>query len=189
MNEFATKQDLYRLKVARLAPQYEYKNEKILLFANSVYIPGTDDARDVIQDIKVRTVAWDYTQEYPDGWPVHAGFRAAAFNVLKMLHEPLITVGNGPLRIVGHSKGGAVAILVGLALLQMGYFVRVLTFGAPQVSPVSRELPLKQIVAEGDPVPGLIPWKPLVEPMIVGQDHVLRPRIVNHVIDHYIRVV
>lgn len=189
---------LYRLKAARLSPQYEYKNEKLLIVSDgalTLYIPGTDDLRDLHQDFRIREAHWDYPEEFPAGWPVHSGFRDSAHNILKMFftsyeYKEYISIGDR-VRVVGHSKGGAAGILVGIALHQMGFNASVLTYGAPQVTPERREFDfeLMQIVATGDPIAGIIPWEPLVEPRIVGSEHVLRPPILNHVVDHYIRVI
>jgi hypothetical protein len=71
--------------------------------------------------------------------------------------------------VVGHSLGGAMALIVGARLIHAGYPARVVTFGAPRVAfsanlslpRLAREaLELAEYRREGDPVPH-VPMRPI----------------------------
>jgi hypothetical protein len=153
-------------------------------------IPGTHplDALDWIRDLRA--------------WPLwfarvgicHAGFgsggAAIAARALVALkgETRLITV-------VGHSLGGAMALIVGARLIAAGFRVRVVTFGAPRVAfclnlALRRWLRLAEELAEyrraGDPVPHL-PMRPFYRHVTRGIAlgvAKIEP-IANHAIDLY----
>lgn len=79
---------------------------------------------DWLNDLRAELV---YREHYPG--LVHAGFAAAIDNLW-----PLLPYFRGPLTICGHSKGGALAVLMALRLVaSQGLRARVVTFGAPKV--------------------------------------------------------
>jgi pimeloyl-ACP methyl ester carboxylesterase len=70
-----------------------------------------------------------------------------------------------PVRLFGHSRGGALALTVAVDLLRRGYDVaEIITFGAPRIStrwiPDLRSIPVWQFCAYGDPVWRLPCWPP-----------------------------
>jgi hypothetical protein len=122
-----------------------------------VAIPGThpSDLLDWIRDL--RTAPW----RFPIVGICHSGFgsggTAVAADVLRKIR------GDGRLiTVVGHSLGGAIALVVGAALVKASYRVRIVTFGAPRVAffcnlalprLASRAVELAEYRRAGDPVP------------------------------------
>ena len=102
---------------------------------------------------------------------VHVGFQSAYKCVAQALeHQMESVIASGlPIRITGHSLGGAVAVLALIHLsLTPANLKSVITFGQPKVTgkngPVKfRELPLLRIVDKEDLVP-------LVPPLTLGNE-------------------
>lgn len=85
--------------------------------------------------------AWDVVRDlriFP--WPVriqdteyhgHSGFVRGATRIFKKVRHSYQP--NRPINVVGHSLGGALALVVGLLLASNGFVVNIITFGAPRV--------------------------------------------------------
>ena len=153
-----------------------------------VAIVGTENGKDVKIDLKVNKVYFsgsnfeEFTsnadkKDVPDTEPkVHRGFnefvQAGPAAVLQNPHSVRLSLPdllradkNSKVYLVGHSLGGAAAILTGARLISMGIDpaqIEVITFGAPAVGnaafadrfqPVLR---VTRIVNSGDPIPGIL---------------------------------
>lgn len=95
----------------------------VVLVFRGTLTEGAAGFLDWLNDLRAELV---FRPAYPG--LVHAGFAASLDNLL-----PLLPRFSGPLAVTGHSKGGALAVLMGLRLAQRGASVRVVTFGAPRV--------------------------------------------------------
>lgn len=134
---------------------------------------GTKDLANWLLDLDVRKEPLAY------GVRVHAGFLAAAERLLPLLLAELLPPSLAkeavpPLRITGHSLGGAVASLVALFLQREGLRVEaVYTFGSPRVGNAAWRAAYSEalgecsyrVIAEGDLVP-------LVPGLLDGYRHV-----------------
>jgi hypothetical protein len=95
------------------------------------------------------------------GLRAHSGYAEVSHRALLALH-PLVAFGQ-PLRLTGHSLGGAVAALLGLRLQRAGHSVaEVVTFGAPKFTDnngrdLAGNLPLLRVTNARDPVPACPP--------------------------------
>lgn len=120
-------------------------------------IRGTAEKPNVWEDIE--------TSLLPDnilGIPLHRGFKndaAAVYDdAVPYLRKDL------PLRVTGHSLGGAVAVIVAAYLEQRGYTLeRVVTFGQPKITTEPPPVPqlvsvLTRVMNELDVVPMLPPY-------------------------------
>ncbi len=129
-----------------------------------VAIPGThpDDPLDWIRDLRT------LPRPFPTVGVCHSGFgsggTAVAERVLKAVKgdKRMMTV-------VGHSLGGAMALIVGARLVAAGYRARIVTFGAPRVAFIANlalprlvraALELAEYRRAGDPVPR-VPMRPI----------------------------
>ena len=125
--------------------------------------------------------------------PVHAGFLAAAENLLPHVFA-LILARGGPFALCGHSAGGALASVVGgLLAVNKHLPAEVVTFGAPRagtevLGAILSRVPFRQYVYGGDPVPDVPtnpPFRHAREPLLQ-----LGPRLnwtlKDHSITHYI---
>lgn len=93
---------------------------------------------------------------------VHAGFARAWHEVRPQVLPWVLARPRGPLRITGHSLGGALALLAAMDLAALGLPVETVhTFGAPRVGDAAfasfQPLPVERWVNAQDPVP-LVPW-------------------------------
>jgi hypothetical protein len=97
--------------------------------------------------------------------------------------------------VVGHSLGGAMALIVGARLIAAGFRVRIVTFGAPRVAfrfnlalgrLACRASELAEYRRAGDPVPHM-PMRPFYRHVTHGVElGVALPRpIANHAIELY----
>ncbi len=155
-----------------------------------VAIPGThpDDPLDWIRDLRA------LPRVFPTVGVCHSGFgsggTAVAARVLAAIRGDtrLMTV-------VGHSLGGAMALIVSARLIAAGYRVRTVTFGAPRVAfclnlrlgrLVRRADELAEYRRAGDPVPD-VPMRPFYRHVTRGVElSAARPmRIANHAIALY----
>lgn len=126
-----------------------------------VVIKGTSTADDVLTNLECSLSDLGGT-----GWVVHGGFAKVAAGVLEALRPVLDLDGGAELELVGHSLGGAVATLIGLALAAEGSPpASVVAFGCPRIgyaaTPAGRALadalPLTRVNTLDDPVPSLPP--------------------------------
>ena len=155
-----------------------------------VAIPGThpEDPLDGIRDLSAAPWA------FPIIGICHSGFgsggTALAERVLKA-----IAGDHRMMTIVGHSLGGAMALIVGARLVAAGKRVRVVTFGAPRVAFILNlglvklaraALDLAEYRRAGDPVPD-VPLRPIfrhvTRGMAIGVD--CGDPIGNHAIARY----
>ncbi|MGA2495272.1 MAG: lipase family protein [Roseiarcus sp.] len=155
-------------------------------------IPGTNpsDALDWIRDFR----AWP--RRFPTVGICHAGFGSGGTAVA----ERALAAVKGDERVmtvVGHSLGGAMALIIGARLIAAGYPVRVVTFGAPRVAfclnralrpLVRRTVELVEYRRAGDPVPHL-PMRPFYRHLTrgVALGAALPESIANHAIGLYER--
>lgn len=113
-----------------------------------IYLPGTNDPKDVIQDLDLRTEPFM-------GKSAHRGFALYANTVELGMMQAGIQLQDVQM-LVGQSLGGAAA-----ALLSIRWGIPVITFGSPAfwkgASPRdSFRSPCLRIHHRGDPVPGLL---------------------------------
>ncbi|MDH5217141.1 MAG: lipase family protein [Gammaproteobacteria bacterium] len=96
-----------------------------------ISVRGTANPENVIVDAKFIFVDVESL-----GIKVHKGFADASNEVLADLLKNNSTLNkNKPIIITGHSLGGAVAILVGMHLQEMGYNIETIyTYGQPKVT-------------------------------------------------------
>lgn len=120
-------------------------------------IRGTAKKQNVWEDIE--------TALLPDvilGIPLHSGFKVDATAIYEDASPHLRK--DLPLRLTGHSLGGAVAVIVAAYLEKEGYIVeRVVTFGQPKITTEQPPLPrlmsvLTRVINEMDVVPMLPPY-------------------------------
>eukprot|EP00668_Euglena_longa_P032482 GGOE01041831.1.p1 GENE.GGOE01041831.1~~GGOE01041831.1.p1 ORF type:complete len:292 (-),score=27.91 GGOE01041831.1:82-957(-) len=122
-------------------------------------IRGTHNLDNVMSNLQ-------YDLEFtPDlGIRAHRGFISLFLMAWDLLKTTLVK--SKPVRISGHSLGGAVASLLALKLKLEGFLLEeVVTFGSPKFTDLDgsaeflRQLiPLLRVVNRGDPVPSLPPW-------------------------------
>ena len=136
-----------------------------------VAIAGThpDDPLDWIRDL--RTLPW----LFPTVGVCHSGFGSGGTAVA----ERVLAAVRGDARlmtVIGHSLGGAMALVVGARLIAAGRRVRIVTFGAPRVAFLANlalprlahgALELAEYRREGDPVPH-VPTRPLFRHLTRG---------------------
>jgi hypothetical protein len=126
-----------------------------------VAIPGThpDDPLDWIRDLSA--VPWPF----PTIGICHSGFGAGGTAIAERVRAALRDDGR-LITVVGHSLGGAMALIVGARLIAAGKRVRIVTFGAPRVAFIANfalshfardALELAEYRRAGDPVPGVPP--------------------------------
>lgn len=193
--------DLCNIERCLKSPSLTYKNEKLLIIKDeenkhiSIFISGSDDLRDLIQDIRFKLVPFG-------GGRIHKGFLNAAGNVLYTI------ISNGMLHdsysysLSGHSKGATSALICGMWLDSMGIKIKEVTlYGCPKITKHKYKLPFKcyNIKCAGDPIT-LLPkscfgkwtiksqqWIHLRPMHIIGRDIEFKSvRILNHTLGHYI---
>jgi len=119
-------------------------------------VRGTIDKKNLSEDLDIHVQA-----DRETGLPLHAGFDAAA-DVLYADMKPRLKRGYKTY-FVGHSLGGAVAVLLAAYAIRDGYDVeRVVTFGQPRFTTAAgieglAALPITRVVDENDMVPMLPP--------------------------------
>jgi hypothetical protein len=155
-----------------------------------VAMPGThpDDPLDWIRDLRT------LPNLFPAVGLCHSGFGSGGTAVAKRV----LAAVKGDARlmtVVGHSLGGAMALIVGAWLIAAGYRVRVVTFGAPRVA-FCLNLALRRLLGRaeqlveyrraGDPVPH-VPIRPLFKHVTGGVElgAALAEPIANHAIGLY----
>lgn len=99
---------------------------------------------------------------------LHAGFQKASREVYRdLIHRTKALRRDYKTVIVGHSLGGAVAVILGAYLFEDQYHIRrIITFGQPKVTSEKggkklSYLPLVRVVNRKDMVTLLPPWTPL----------------------------
>lgn len=195
------------LKQSYYAPTYVVGNEQIRYKSSQledgkeridIHIAGSNDALDWIQNFRVRIATIPLTNH-----DVHKGFLEATENLYSFLEKERKIPLEACYCIHGHSKGGAMAVILGLLLHASGRTViGVRTFGQPKVGKVHIELPftLKRYVSLGDAVPGLPPYRPWAKWIHFGSekligdpvdDHVgkIRDAAKAHLMDNYIKAL
>lgn len=155
-----------------------------------VAIPGThpDDPLDWIRDLRT------LPRLFPAVGVCHSGFGAGGTAVAERV---LAAVKGDPrlMTVVGHSLGGAMALIVGARLIRAGCCARIVTFGAPRVAFLANltlpclarnALELVEYRRAGDPVPH-VPTRPLFRHLTrgVALGHALPEPIANHAIGLY----
>jgi len=120
---------------------------RIDVISNSISIPGTNEASDFLTSFQ----CWK-----KKGF--HAGCYKWVEKYVKDLYPYLDE--NIPVRITGHSLGGAIAQVLAVKLTEKGYFVELDIDGAFPAVPKKRDYILKGKVDiyGNDPVPSLFPW-------------------------------
>jgi hypothetical protein len=152
-------------------------------------MPGTNprDALDWIRDLDASP--WPF----PKVGLCHSGFGAGG----TALAERALVALKGETRLVtviGHSLGGAMAVVVAARLIGAGYHTRIVTFGAPRVAfclnlalwLLLRTADLTEYRRAGDPVPHL-PMRPFYRHLTrgVALGAALPDLIANHAIGLY----
>jgi hypothetical protein len=123
--------------------------------AQLISVRGTANLENALVDMKVEMLT-----DKRAGIRLHRGFSSAAQAIYKELKPHLNK--QQPVYTVGHSLGGAVAVILAISLDVDGYMVgRVTTFGQPKVTDRSgadkfKHLPITRVVNEKDVVP-LVP--------------------------------
>lgn len=121
-----------------------------------VVVRGTSSPLDWLRGL--RFVPW---YSWRLGW-CHSGFLKGARGVWSQLIGILAGM-DGPVYLVGHSLGGAVATVLAAMLLLVGRSpVALVTFGSPRVGAarlgkILSRVPTRRYVNGSDPVP-LVPW-------------------------------
>jgi hypothetical protein len=155
-----------------------------------VAMPGTNpaDALDWIRDLRAAP-RW-----FAAIGICHAGFGSGGLAVAERV-TVAVKGDERLMSVIGHSLGGAMALVVGARLLAAGHRVRVVTFGAPRVAfclnlALRRGLrgadELIEYRRAGDPVPH-VPMRPLYRHLTRGVAiGAARPEpIANHAIGLY----
>lgn len=135
-----------------------------------VALPGSANLTNWVTDINAIS---DFIPSI--NFTIHRGFEKAAIptyrDLVPYLHK------DRPIRLTGHSLGGAMAAIIGGALQKQGYNVtRVVTFGQPRITNglgviALSKLPLTRVVNALDPV-SMIPGFPFVQ---FGEEVILLP--------------
>jgi hypothetical protein len=127
-----------------------------------VAIPGThpDDLLDWIRDLRT------LPRPFPTVGVCHSGFGSGGTAVA----EGVLAAVTGDARlktVIGHSLGGAMALIVGARLIAAGHRARIITIGAPRVA-FCLNLALRRLLRRaeqlveyrraGDPVPTVPMW-------------------------------
>ena len=110
---------------ALLIAQAAYNGTEFTINGNVLSFPGTDDVQDWLRDLEVVEVIEH--KEYPG--LVHNGFAERLDAIWHKIPLPPI----GPITVIGHSLGGALATLASIRLQSMGYIPTVYSFGSPRV--------------------------------------------------------
>lgn len=155
-----------------------------------VVIPGTSpaDALDWLRDLRM------LPRRFPFVGICHSGFGSGGTAIAERVLRA-VTSDPRTMTVVGHSLGGAMALVVGARLLRAGYRARIVTFGAPRVGfclnvALRRRLRRAEQLFEyrraGDPVPH-VPMRPLFRHMTrgVALGRALPEPIANHAIELY----
>jgi predicted lipase len=138
----------------------ELKKSNVLYFVQNdeergcqwVSIRGTANFRNVLLDAH-------YTKDKDKKARifVHSGFRRAATELYEHIKDKLDP--KAPVRLTGHSLGGAIAVVLAMYLKRDGVPIeRVVTFGQPKVTNHKgcwkyKRLPLLRVIHDKDPVP------------------------------------
>jgi hypothetical protein len=155
-----------------------------------VAIPGThsDEPLDWIRDLSA--APWPF----PTVGVCHSGFGSGGAAVAARAQRQ-IKGDRRMMTVVGHSLGGAMALIVGARLIAAGFRVRIVTFGAPRVAFIAnlalprlarRTVELAEYRRAGDPVPH-VPMRPFYRHVTrgVALGVALPEPIANHAIDLY----
>lgn len=101
------------------------------------------------------------------GVPLHRGFAVAAEETYEDLRPRLDPA--KPVRLTGHSLGGAIAVVLGMHLARDGFTIdQIVTFGQPKVTSIGgaqaySKLPILRFRMEGDPVADVPPAVPHID--------------------------
>lgn len=136
-----------------------------------VAIPGThpNDPLDWIRDLRI------LPRLFPAIGVCHSGFGSGGMAIAARV---LAAVKGDPrlMTVVGHSLGGAMALVVGARLIRAGHHARIITFSAPRVAFLANltlpflakdALELVEYRRAGDPVPHM-PMRPLFRHLTRG---------------------
>ena len=105
-----------------------FRGTEITGYESHTFWEKFSDLRDVVRDLRIAPwpVKIDGTEYFG-----HAGFIKGALGAYEILKDHLKDV-NGDVFVLGHSLGGAIALVVGLELAKT-YNVQIITFGSPKV--------------------------------------------------------
>ena len=132
-----------------------------------VAVRGSSNLRNWLLNLRYTQRQCDETDTHMPcgGVDIHRGFRAAATEVFETILQYLHP--NLPIRLTGHSLGGAIAAILMLFLKEINYEVeKCITFGQPKITDsngaiANSHMPLIRVVHDDDIVPHLPPTTPL----------------------------
>ncbi len=129
----------------------------------AIVVRGTANLENVLVNISLELLADEST-----GLVLHRGYTETAKKIIAALKPSLKK--DHVINTIGHSLGGAIALIMATMLDQQGYKIdQVVTFGQPKVSNITaaekmRHLSILRVVTATDPVPLL----PLLDPLDIN---------------------
>ena len=158
-----------------------------------ICFPGSRSLQDWTLDFMAAPTVDMSVADVIDLGPVHLGFLNRAKSCRSLIYDKLKSTSDYVL--IGHSLGGAIALLVGAMMLTQSQHPpdEIITFGAPRVGMITyseaiRSIPIRQYRFGIDPIPEFPTWpfvhaRPLIE---IGQPIYTTDIMQNHAIVNYI---
>lgn len=158
-----------------------------------ICFPGSRSVQDWACDFMAVPTIDVSTADIIDLGPVHIGFLERAKSCRSLVYKDLMAAPSYSL--VGHSLGGAIALMVGALMLTQSQHPpdEIVTFGAPKVGTevyvnAIKSIPIRQYRFGIDPVPEFPSWpfmhaRQLIE---IGQPIYTMDILQNHHIENYI---